>query len=227
MFQQLPPKSIELLLGIAPGKLFRSPAMQALFGVGILQRGDKQFKLSAWLLPLLRSGTVKLQHDAPSNYDINVCISNAHEHLAIACAEYMLSYPGLIGQDVLDVLDEQDSEDEDEDERDPFDRDIPKRDGWTRAAEPYAMKFWTMHLRNTKHSERLFEILRRVVCSRDDVEPVIEWLEARTDTPDDVLFRWHAARLKYNTQTDGFVSVTPVFLPSSEKVHWSDKEELF
>ncbi|KAF8872913.1 hypothetical protein BD779DRAFT_1571493 [Infundibulicybe gibba] len=93
MFKRLPPKDIEPLLHLAP-KLFHSPAMQALFGVGVLQKDDEELVLSSWLPLLLKNGSVKFQHYLPGDYDIDDCIRDAHGHLAIACMEYILSYPG-------------------------------------------------------------------------------------------------------------------------------------
>ncbi|KAF8872265.1 hypothetical protein BD779DRAFT_1573405 [Infundibulicybe gibba] len=87
MFEGLPAKDMEMLLGLAPGELFRSPAMQGLFGVG----DEGNLELTTWLPPLLKNGSVKLQHDVSNNHDINDYIHNAHEHLALTCLQYVLS----------------------------------------------------------------------------------------------------------------------------------------
>ncbi|KAF8877407.1 hypothetical protein BD779DRAFT_109322 [Infundibulicybe gibba] len=145
--------------------------MQALFGVGVLRKNDEQLLLSTWLPSQLKSGSVKLRQDTSNNYDVNDRIRDAHEHLAVACIEYMLSCT------------------------DPVERN---RSVVTPGS--YASAYWTSHLRHAGHSERLFEILRRVIIRRGDVEPVIEWLERSTNSPKDILCHWHTARLKHNTK---------------------------
>ncbi|KAF8872273.1 hypothetical protein BD779DRAFT_1573440, partial [Infundibulicybe gibba] len=160
-FEVLPAEDMELLLGLAPGELFRSPAMQGLFGVG----DGGYLEWSRWLPSLLKNGSVKLQHDISNNYDINDYINNAHEHLAFICLEYVLSCA----------------------------------DPQATTVGSYAMKYWASHLGHTKPSERLFEPLRRVTIRGDDIEPVIESLKKSADMPQDVLLRWHAARLEHKT----------------------------
>ncbi|KAF8872915.1 hypothetical protein BD779DRAFT_318194 [Infundibulicybe gibba] len=175
MFQRLPPRDIEPLLGLTPGELFNLPAMQALFGVGVLRKDDENLQLPTWLPLCLENGSVKFQHSAPNNYSINDYISNAHEYLAIACIEYLLSCAV------------------------PIKQDGPREE----TIRLYAMRYWTSHLRHAKHSERLFKTLRRAIIHRDDVEPVIEWLEKGTNIPKDILLEWHAARHEHNTKDIG------------------------
>ncbi|KAF8873388.1 hypothetical protein BD779DRAFT_1570037 [Infundibulicybe gibba] len=55
-------------------------------------------------------------------------------------------------------------------------------------------KCWSNHLMRARPSEQLFETLRCVDISRRDIDPVLRWLEASPNAPEDVLTRWHAAR---------------------------------
>ncbi|KAF8867645.1 hypothetical protein BD779DRAFT_118392 [Infundibulicybe gibba] len=66
----------------------------------------------------------------------------------------------------------------------------------------YANKYWSEHLGCAKPSGRLFETLRRVDIRRHDVELVIDWLEESPNKPEDILPRWHAARVEHGTRRD-------------------------
>ncbi|KAF8870267.1 hypothetical protein BD779DRAFT_610928 [Infundibulicybe gibba] len=161
-------EALALLLGLAPGVLYRSAAVQGLFGFGlhgevlahVIHRWSLEFKVPHSLAILLKTGRVKLQ-----NFHIDDYIHGIHEDLAISCTKYLASYTGPEGLG-----------------------------GWDREPSWYAKRHWSLHLRRAKPSERLFETLRQVDISGHDIELVLEWLEENPNAPEDVLTRWRAAR---------------------------------
>ncbi|KAF8870272.1 hypothetical protein BD779DRAFT_1681308 [Infundibulicybe gibba] len=168
-FAPLTPQAITLLLGLDPGELDHSAAMQGLFGVGPhTLESDGRLRIPRSLGVLLKMGRVRLQPSQDNeNGNIDEWMCYAHEYLAFSCAEHLLSWVNPGGQ---------------------IDQDDLGR---------YARQYWSDHLRHAKPSERLLEILRQVEIRRRDIKPVIQWLEESPEIPEDVLDRWHAARIDH------------------------------
>ncbi|KAF8870680.1 hypothetical protein BD779DRAFT_519594 [Infundibulicybe gibba] len=88
-FWRLSPRKIEELLGLTPGELRRSTAMQGLFGPGF-REGDNSFIPLRSLGILLKMGRVKFRpsQDYRSEH-IDDHMSDAHECLAVAYARLL------------------------------------------------------------------------------------------------------------------------------------------
>ncbi|KAF8871728.1 hypothetical protein BD779DRAFT_441142 [Infundibulicybe gibba] len=170
MFTDLTPLTIAQLLGLIPGELYGSAAMQGLFGADFWEK-QEWIRISKSLGVLLKIGRVKLR-PSQENKDghIDERMRDAHEYLAISCARHLSSRTDPEGN---------------------TDWDSPS---W------YARQYWSDHLGRAKPSGRLFEILRCVNINGRDIEPVIRWLEESPSTPGDILARWHAARVDHSAE---------------------------